>query len=139
MLNSCHVSKTVKPQRHNYLSSDNPMKSLIQASAQCLLAMNPTSNSLVILILLKTLPSVPWLLTSSTSHWKCAGGELLTGKAGTSGPQAWQGWDKRTVIIDGRPCSLLHGPSAIKPEFSKCLTSGPLSWDEKAFPRAEVT
>lgn len=46
VLNSCHLSKTMKSSRHIYLPSNHPMESLIEASVICLLAVTPASHSL---------------------------------------------------------------------------------------------
>ena len=62
-LNACHLSKTMKSSRRIYLSSDNPMESLIEASVRCLLAANPVSHSLTCSYFIKgNFPVCLWLL-----------------------------------------------------------------------------
>lgn len=132
----------MKSSRHIYLSSDNPMESLIEASVRCLLAVNPCLTLWLILISLKALPCVPMALISQTSsHWNSPDNNcLLTGTPGTShtpGPAGIREEDLANSCWQRCPCPL---PPVSRPLLHR-LCELMSSWDSNgtdvtlSFPR----
>lgn len=64
VLNSCHLSNTMKSSRRAYLSLDNPMESLIEASVIGLLAVALMFHHLAYPYFIKGIPCVPMGLMS---------------------------------------------------------------------------